>query len=197
MCRRCGEHMRPDARHAQLCAGAGETVGHNRIRDAVHVVAVAADPSACLEPAGLVPSRPLRRPADVLTYAAGSIRGCTALDVGVTTPWSSGASGDCAAAMRQGKLARARPWVAELAAEGVDYVPLAVSCFARWEDGAAAVIDTLAKRAARRAGLASAGGVRRRAKVRLAVEVWRRTVSCLRTCCLGSADEPALLCAEE
>ena len=84
--------------------------------------------------------------------------------------------------MRRGKLAKARPWLDELRREGIDYEPLGVSCFGRWDSHAAAIIERLVRRAARRCGLASPAGMRRRTRARLAVEVWRRTVACVRTC---------------
>ena len=181
-CHRCGALVQPDGVHTQTCGGAGEVVGHNRVRDSLHALAALADPSAALETPGLIPSRPKHRPADVLTYAAGLAGGCSALDVGVTTPWSTGAGDDCARAMRDAKLTKARPWIEELRAEGVDYVPMGVSCFGRWEEGAHCIIVALARRAARRAGIASHAAILRRARCRLAVEVVRRSVSCLRSC---------------
>ena len=54
--------------------------------DALHAVAVVGDPAACLEPASLIPSRPGRRPADLLTVAASVDGGCVALDVGIASP---------------------------------------------------------------------------------------------------------------
>ena len=183
-CQRCGALIRGSAAHALACGGAGECVGHNRIRDAVHGVAHAADPSSCLEPAGLVASRPKRRPADVLTHAATSC-GCVALDIGVTTPFSAGSGDDCVAAMRRRKLQQAEPWIEELRREGIEYRPLCVSAFGRWEHGAAQMLEALVRRASRRAGLASPAAVRRRLLARLGVEVARRSVAVVRACLPG------------
>ena len=57
-------------------------VGHNAVRNELHAAASMCDPSAELEPLGLITSHPTLRPADVLTSAALPGR-LAALDVGV------------------------------------------------------------------------------------------------------------------
>ena len=180
-CRRCGALVTGCGAHGLTCGGAGDTVGHNRVRDVVHALAVAADPASCLEPAGLIASRPLRRPADVFTHAA-TPDGCAALDVGITSPFVARGADDCVAELRRLKLRKAEPWLEELAREGVVYEPLAFSAFGRAEPGAAAIIERMVRRAARRAGLASPATIRRRTWARIGVELARRSVAVVRSC---------------
>eukprot|EP00973_Karenia_brevis_P080384 11152692-Karenia_brevis.AAC.1 len=56
------------AAHALCCANS--VSGHNAVRDGLHAAANACDPSAEIEPLGLIPSHPSLRPADVLSSAA-------------------------------------------------------------------------------------------------------------------------------
>ena len=162
--------------------------GHNKIRDAVHALAVTAAPSSCLEPMGLLPSRPLARPADVLSGAGTSVYGCCALDVGVACPWAAGNGDDCCAAMRRRKLDKARGWLAEAASQGIGYEPMICSSFGRWEREADRILDDLARRAARRHGLSSHAGVARRARCALGVEIMKRLVVCVRRCLPTAGD---------
>eukprot|EP00969_Alexandrium_andersonii_P005196 226218-Alexandrium_andersonii.AAC.1 len=62
--------MDRECRHAPCCALGAGTRGHNRVRDAVHLLAALADSSACAEAVGLFPSAPDLRPVNVLTSAA-------------------------------------------------------------------------------------------------------------------------------
>ena len=173
--------------HALACGGAGESEGHNRIRNAVHGLASIADPTSCLEPTGLVPSRRGARPADVLTHAASPDDGCECLDVGVTSPYScNGGGGDCLVAMVQAKRRRlGERGLAELREQGLAYEPFVVSCFGRIESGADERIRRMARRAARRRGCARSAVLERRFRQRLAVEIWRRTVAVMRRCLAG------------
>ena len=69
VCGRCGVSLLDaSAAHALCCANA--VVGHNAVRDELHAAASSCDPSAELEPLGLIPSHPTLRPADILTSAA-------------------------------------------------------------------------------------------------------------------------------
>ena len=163
------------------------------MRDVLHSVAVVADPTSCLEPVGLVASRPGARPADLLTSAASPDGGGECLDVGITTPFSAGAGLDCVAAMRAAKLRRLGPAAREeLRQQGLEYVPMAFSCYGRIEEGANARVTQLARRAARRRGLADSQILERRLRQRLGVELWRRSVAVCRRCLGGgAADEDA------
>ena len=174
--------------HALNCGGAGETEGHNRVRDSLHAVASAGDPGACLEPTGLLPARPARRPADLLTHAAGWSGGCAALDVGVASPWATGAGADACASMVRRKLRQSAPWAAEAREAGLDYVPVVFSALGRPHEEANAVMGRLARRAARRHGLGSPAVTLRRLRCRVGVEVVRRAVAVSRSCLPGGCD---------
>ena len=177
--------------HALACGSAGESEGHNRIRDVVHGLASIADPTTCLEPTGLVPSRRGARPADVLTHAASPDGGCECLDVGVTSPFAcSAGGGDCVNAMLREKRRRlGDQGHAELRAQGLTYEPFVISCYGRLEAGADERVTRMARRAARRRGIARSAVLERRFRQRLAVEVWRRTVAVLRRCLAGREAE--------
>jgi len=176
--------------HALCCAGGGETEGHNRVRDSVHALAVLADPSACLEPQGLVASRPWSRPADLLSYAAGPTGGCAAVDVGVACPHECGAGEDACAALVARKRRELGPAVsAELQAAGIEPLPAAWSCYGRAHPDADALLVRLARRAARRRGLPTAAGLLRRTRARIGVELWRRSVAILRACLPAATPE--------
>ena len=95
--------------------------------------------------------------------------------------------------MRHRKEVLAHPWLPEAAREGLEYQPMVVSCFGRWEDAASAVLEQLCRKAARRHGLASAAGVRRRARAALWLEMVRRLVSVVRSCLPRADAEGALL----
>ena len=158
------------------------------MRDALHVVASAGDPSACLEPSGLLPSRPARRPADLLTHAAGWTGGCAALDVGVASPWATEAGDDACASMVRRKLRQSAPWAAEAREAGLDYVPVVFSALGRPHEEASAVMGRLARRAARRHGLGCPAVTLRRLRCRVGVEVMRRAVAVFRSCLPGGCD---------
>ena len=93
ICGRCGGALLDaSAAHALCCANG--VVGHNAVRDELHAAARPCDPSAEIEPLGLIPSHPTLRPADVLTSAALPGR-LAALDVGVASPHAASAGDDC------------------------------------------------------------------------------------------------------
>ena len=192
VCTRCSRALLSGpCTHALSCGGSGETVGHNRVRDAVHALAVLADPSACLEPHGLVTSRPWSRPADILSHAAGLSGGCAAVDVGVACPHACGAGEDACAALVSRKLCELGPAAAELRASGIEPLPVAWTCYGRAHPDASALLARLARRAARRRGLPSSAELLRRTRSRIGVEIWRRSVAVLRVCLpLGEAVIP-------
>ena len=97
VCGRCGTALLDaSAAHALCCANS--VIGHNAVRDELHAAALPCDPSAEIEPLGLIPSRPTLRPADVFTSAALPGR-LAALDVGVASPHAACAGGDCTESM--------------------------------------------------------------------------------------------------
>ena len=57
---------------------------HTSFRNVVHQLALLGDPGASREPLGLIPSRPLLRPADMITSAVS--HGLVGLVVGVAAP---------------------------------------------------------------------------------------------------------------
>ena len=94
-CASCGEAVLDTCgSHALRCARAASTKGHNKVRNVVHNLAHAADPTALTEPEELIPGYPELRPADVYTSAAipGSM---AALDIGISSPDSAGAGSNC------------------------------------------------------------------------------------------------------
>ena len=181
VCPRCAGDLDPGCVHALCCAQGASTKGYNNVRDALLQLASLSDPRATAEPTGLIPSRPMLRPADVLTSAAfpGSL---AALDVGVMSPDAAGAGDDACAAMQDRKVKDHAAYREEMARNGVVYCPMAFSCYGRVHPEAAAVMTTLARTAARRRGLADYKPLLRRAHANIAVQLWRRAAAMVRAC---------------
>ena len=139
---------------------------------------------------GLVPSRPGLRPADVLTGVSGLSARLVALDVGICSPAAAGAGADCTETMRTRKLARIAPYERELETGGVDYRPITFSCFGRPHPDSMRVIQSFARRLARRRGT-EAHVEERRLSARLGLEIWRRAARMIRQCLPGSPEEAA------
>ena len=117
ICGRCGVSMLDaSAFHALCCANA--VVGHNDVRGELHVAARSCDPSAEIEPLGLIPSHSAFRPANVLTSAALPGR-LAALDVGVASPNAAGAG--CTVSMVATKHSNYADHQAELENEGIRF----------------------------------------------------------------------------
>eukprot|EP00973_Karenia_brevis_P015394 2105551-Karenia_brevis.AAC.1 len=57
--------------HASTCCTGEATRGHNLVKEELFQYSVIADPHSELEPVHLGHSRPLDRPADILTAASG------------------------------------------------------------------------------------------------------------------------------
>ena len=189
-CQWCGGRhtLSGPAYHCYSCAGAAEVEGHNKIRDAWLDLASTSDPAACIEPAGLLTCRSKSRPADLLTVAGSADGGCECLDVGVASPFAQGAGACCLAHMRSAKHRRlGQEAAAELQAQRLRYVPLPVSAFGRLGADADERVSRMARRAARARGLGDHRLVERRFRQRLAVEVWRRTVTLFRRCLAAAA----------
>ncbi len=143
----------PQCRHTSLCAPGESTKGHNSVRDCLLDFVRLADSTSEPEVLGLIASAPGLRPADVLTTALGENQ-TTALDVGIAAPNARGARDDCTEAMRRNKSAKYAPFMAELAEQQVVYRPLIWSCLGREHADTSAVLAAIARRAARRRGLA-------------------------------------------
>jgi hypothetical protein len=171
-CARCGAVLDPECRHALRCAPGPATRGHNRLRDTLLGVASLGDGAAATEVRGLVPSAPALRPADLLTVAAfGRV---AALDVVVACPASEGAGVDACAAAVARKLRTYGPYLEELAREGVEYRPLAWTCWGRPHTDAEAALRSMAQAAARRQGAVNAQDLDRRARSAVGVQICHR-----------------------
>ena len=184
VCGGCGKKVL-DVRgyHATCCPGAAVTIGHNRIRDVLAMGFAVGDPGTVIELAGLVPSNPSLRPADILTRSARA-SGHVAIDVGVASPHAAYAGEDCLDAMLARKQRHYGDAVLdELSAEGISYIPALISCYGRRSTTLSSLLHSAALRAARVRGLACGAAIESRWKRSLACEVWRRA-ACLVLRCL-------------
>ena len=156
-------------------------MGINAVRDEIFAMAKAVDGSAETEPMGLIPSHPALRPADILTSASGLTGRLAALDVGIISPAASGAGADCTEAMRLRKCRRIEPYADELEAQDVTYRPITFSCFGRPHADSWKVVQSLAKRTARRRG--TEPHVEARGMMsRITHEIWRRAARMVLQC---------------
>ena len=110
---------------------------------------------------------------------------------------AAAAGGDCLAAMASRKLRQAAPWLEEAGRAGLTYRPVTFSCYGRASPEAAAAMQQIARRAARRQGLGSPALVLRRLRARVGVELWRRSVAVMRSCLPGTAAAAELLGAAD
>ena len=106
----------------------------------------------------------------------------------MASPWAAGAGEDCCTSMVRRKLRQAAPWLGEAAAAQLTYTPVVFSALGRAHEEASAVMDRLARRAARRHGLPSPAVTLRRLRVRVGVELQRRAVAAVRACLPGAGD---------
>ena len=144
------------------------------------MLAALGDPEAAHEPAGLIPSRPSLRPADIFTSAAhGSL---AALDIGVCSPEAAGAGLDCCAAMAQRKRQTYEPYFGELRQRGVRYQPVVWSSCGRAHVEALDTLRDLARAAARRRGIPDWQPMLQRTRAAISVELQRRLVCQVRRC---------------
>ena len=181
-CRSCGRTLLdPRAYHALCCACGPSTKGHNAVRDVILDFTRLADATAEPEVLGLIASAPGLRPADILTSALAVDRD-TALDVGVAAPDASGAGDDCTESMRKRKHAKYAPFAQDLAAAGVVYRPLVWSCFGREHAETTTALVTIARRVARRQGLADHRPVLNRIRAAVGVALARRCARMVHSC---------------
>ena len=109
-CGQCDKHLLDSAcAHALCCAPGASTRGHYAVVRKIFDVVQQVDHGAETEAAGLIPSAPTLRPADILTHAACSGR-AAALDVGTASPDSSHAGADCLETMHADKVAKYAPY---------------------------------------------------------------------------------------
>ena len=110
-----------------------------------------ADSTAETEVQGLIPDAPSLRPADIFTEAA--VPGCqAAMDIGITSPDSTGAGDDCCEAMYRTKMARYEQYLPGLTRRGIRYKPMILSAYGRWHPDSLLTMEAITKRAARKRG---------------------------------------------
>ena len=179
-CAICGGMMDARGLHALRCAPGEATKGHNRVRDQLLGLASLGDTTSAVEPRGLVPSQPGLRPADILSTAAFARP--AALDVSVACPDSAGAGTDCCSAVAQEKLEKYAPYLDELWAEGISYVPLVWSCWGRPHEDATAAVRSMAAGAARRRGDLQPDALRARTTAMVGLQLARRAARMVGAC---------------
>ena len=151
ICASCGEAaLGPAGTYGLLCARGPSTRGHDEVRDELFHFADRLDPSTELEPMGLVGSRPELRPADILTGVSDPSGRLAALDVGIICPAAQGAGEDCVQTMVDRKNARIERYRVELEQAGIEYRPIAFSCYGRPHSDAVRLVRSLARQHARR-----------------------------------------------
>ena len=80
----------------------------------------------------------------------------------------------------------------------MQYLPLAFSCYGRVHPDAHRILETMARKAARRRGFGSHRLILRRALVRIGVEIWRRAAKMVQACLPQPSEaEAALLFGED
>lgn len=102
----------------------GESIrGHTRVRDTLHAGSSVNDPCAAR-----VVDDPTLQSADILTAAVDPTE-LVAVDVGVCAPRAVSAGLDCTENMKQQKTHTNEPFLHELVAQRVRYVPVAMNCY--------------------------------------------------------------------
>ena len=186
-CRACGkQQVCSSGAHALCCAPGPSTVGHNEVRDLIHAVAKQADPAAETEVLGILQAAPGLRPADILTNAASEGL-LTSLDVGVASPDAVHAGDDCLEAMRARKARSYARFEREFDAQGMAYRPITFSCWGREHPDTTVVLESIARRAARRCGISGWRTLLRRLRGDIGAALARRAAAMLRTCFLSPA----------
>jgi len=180
----------PSGSHALLCAQGHSIRGHNAVRDVLYKVSASIAPTTELEPTGLIPTRPLLRPADLLSGVSGFSGRLAALDVGICSPAAVGAGDNCVESMRLRKQARMQPFADVLGHQGIEYKPITFSCYGRPHEDAKSLMRSLGRQLARRSGT-EAHIEERRLAARINIEIWRRAAKMLRQCLPYSAEEEA------
>ena len=189
ICANCGQAIiGPSGCHGLLCARGPCNRGHDAVRDDVFGFCNAVDGSTEFEPVGLVSSRPMLRPADILTGVPDPSGRLAALDVGIIAPMASGAGDDCVETMVRRKQRRADGFRSELEDIGVEYRVLAVSAFGRFHSEFLRVLRTVARAHARRRGTEEYVELRH-IKTRIATSIWTRAARMVRACTPEAADE--------
>ena len=84
-----------------------------------------------------------------------------------------------------------QPFSVELETGGIEYKPIVFSCFGRPHADAKQLLQSMAKRLARRRGTEAAVEERRLAG-RIGLQIWRRAAQMVRRCLPASADDVAV-----
>ena len=189
LCANCGQAiLEPSGSHALLCARGPCNRGHDEVRDEIFKFASAIDGATELEPLGLVSSRPMLRPADVLTGVPDPSGRLAALDVGIIAPQAQGAGEDCVETMVSRKQRRADGFREELEDAGIEYRVLAISCYGRLHPECNRILSSLAKAHRRRKGTEAEVELRR-LQTKIAVAIWRRAARMVRACVQEAQDD--------
>ena len=187
VCRCCGTKILDrQGYHALCCSLAESTRGHNSARDSLLAGFAVSDPGSAKEVAGLIPSAPDLRPADILTRAAHETT-LVAVDVGVKAPHAQDAGLDCTETMQQSKLDYYGPYLLELERQGIRYAPATFSSFGRRHPDTCQIMLLAARKAARYRGLSDHRPLLRRWQRSIAAELWRRAAKMVRACLLGDS----------
>jgi len=151
------------------------------VRDLLHKAACGADPTAELEPLGLIPGHPTLRPADVFTSAAVPGR-LSALDVGICSPDATAAGHDCTESMRLRKLGDYGSHLGTLERQNIEYRPMVWSAYGRPHPAATQALRAICRRTARRRGLAKGDSLYRQTHAAITVEICRRAALMVAAC---------------
>ena len=163
------------------CSLGEATKGHNKVRDDVLRLVQIADSVAETEVSGLVTAAPSLRPADIFTEAA--VPGCqAAMDIGITSPDSTGAGEVCCDAMYAEKMKKYEPHLPSLTSRGIRYKPMILSTYGQWHPDSRMTFEAIAKRAARKQGFLDHKLLLRRALASVGVLIWRRAAAMVRAC---------------
>ena len=146
-----------------------------------------ADPAAESEPIGLIPERPTLRPADVLCAVSHGQLG--ALDVGVTMPMPADGRNCAAERYKQAKLTKYGPYLEQLRLQGIRYVPLVWTAWARPHADVTHTLKNLASIAARRRGMVSGGDILRKTVQMVTLELQARAARMVLACVPDYEDE--------
>jgi hypothetical protein len=196
ICSCCGDAVIDSkAIHSSCCALCKSTAGHNAVCDAVLDAVHLADPIAYAEAAGLIPSRPTLRPADMFSAAALPV-GQAALDIGIMSPHALGAGSDCCEAMHAKRIECYAMQFDELSMQGVRYRPLAMSCYGRLHPETARVLVDVCQKAVRRHGFAEHLPILQRLQQVIGARLQVRLATMARSCLprLSRDELQVLLC---
>ena len=165
-------------------AGGGpSTHGHNDVRDVILDFPRLADATAEPEVLGLIARASGARPAGILTSAL-VVDVDTALDVRSASPDAAHVGPDCTESMRKRRADKYGSFCHDLAAARVRYRPLIWSCSGYEHPDTSAALHALARRIARRRGLADHRSVLARIRRAVGVALARRGAQMAHACLL-------------